>query len=127
MDSSRLCLCEASPPGALNARICCRGQARSGGFWRPWIPTPKDAERQRRRNYRALCSSSETDSAKLTQYIHPVRLLWPKSRCFDYLYQEAEALLKNFPVQATISFYEDSENEEDSDDSEHDSGAELDS
>lgn len=39
------------------------------------------------------------------------RLLWPKSKCYDYLYQEAETLLKNFPVQATISFYEDSESE----------------
>nr|XP_009666712.1 PREDICTED: protein ripply2 [Struthio camelus australis] len=55
-------------------------------------------------------------SRKLAQYTHPVRLFWPKSRCYDYLYQEAEALLKNFPVQATISFYEDSDSEEDDDD-----------
>ena len=40
------------------------------------------------------------------------RLFWPKSKCYDYLYQEAEALLKNFPIQATISFYEDSDSEE---------------
>lgn len=53
------------------------------------------------------------------------RLFWPKSRCFDYLYQDAEALLRNFPVQATISFYEESESEE-SDELEQDSGAELD-
>ncbi|XP_061482238.1 protein ripply2 [Rhineura floridana] len=128
MESSPVCLCGSPPHGARSPRICCKGQARSEGFWRPWIPTHKDAERQHRQNHRALCSLSETteDSAKLTQYIHPVRLFWPKSRCFDYLYQEAEALLRNFPVQATISFYEDSENE-DSDDLEHDSGAELDS
>ena len=37
------------------------------------------------------------------------RLFWPKSKCYDYLYQEAETLLKNFPIQATISFYEDSD------------------
>ncbi|KGL82583.1 Protein ripply2, partial [Tinamus guttatus] len=55
---------------------------------------------------------------KLAQYAHPVRLFWPKSRCYDYLYQEAEALLKNFPVQATISFYEDSDSEEDDDEEE---------
>ncbi|EOA94943.1 Protein ripply2, partial [Anas platyrhynchos] len=48
------------------------------------------------------------------------RLFWPKSRCYDYLYQEAEALLKNFPVQATISFYEDSDSEDDEDDLEQD-------
>ena len=40
------------------------------------------------------------------------RLFWPKSKCYDYLYQEAEALLKKFPIQATISFYEDSDSEE---------------
>lgn len=40
------------------------------------------------------------------------RLLWPKSKCYDYLYQEAETLLKNLPVQATISFYEDDDSED---------------
>lgn len=40
------------------------------------------------------------------------RLFWPKSKCYDYLYQEAEALLKTFPIQATISFYEDSDSED---------------
>lgn len=40
------------------------------------------------------------------------RLFWPKSKCYDYLYQEAETLLKNFPIQATISFYEDSDSED---------------
>nr|XP_045364589.1 protein ripply2 [Camelus bactrianus] len=40
------------------------------------------------------------------------RLFWPKSKCCDYLYQEAEALLKNFPIKATISIYEDSDSEE---------------
>uniref|UniRef100_A0A8D2M143 Protein ripply2 n=1 Tax=Varanus komodoensis TaxID=61221 RepID=A0A8D2M143_VARKO len=50
------------------------------------------------------------------------RLFWPKSRCFDYLYHEAEALLRNFPVQATICFYEDSESEEESEEVEHETG-----
>ncbi|NWS04944.1 RIPP2 protein, partial [Motacilla alba] len=63
-------------------------------------------------------------SRKLAQYTHPVRLFWPKSRCYDYLYQEAEALLKNFPVQATISFYEDSDSEDDEDQPEQDSRTE---
>ncbi|XP_009331497.1 PREDICTED: protein ripply2 [Pygoscelis adeliae] len=65
-------------------------------------------------------------SFKLAQYTHPVRLFWPKSRCYDYLYQEAEALLKNFPVQATISFYEDSDSEDDEDELEQDSRTESD-
>ncbi|XP_009989344.1 PREDICTED: protein ripply2-like [Tauraco erythrolophus] len=54
------------------------------------------------------------------------RLFWPKSRCYDYLYQEAEALLKNFPVQATISFYEDSDSEDDEDELEQDARTESD-
>ncbi|XP_072855218.2 protein ripply2 [Pogona vitticeps] len=131
--SPQLCLGNSPPPrppppGALNSRLCHQDQPGAEGFWRPWVPTPKDAERQRRRDHRALCSLSETteDAAKLTHYIHPVRLFWPKSRCFDYLFNEAEALLRNFPVQATISFYEDSESEEGDDELDHDSEAELD-
>lgn len=58
--------------------------------------------------------------------IYCFRLFWPKSRCYDYLYQEAEALLKNFPVQATISFYEDSDSEDDEDQLEQDSRIESD-
>ncbi|XP_016061870.1 PREDICTED: protein ripply1 isoform X2 [Miniopterus natalensis] len=40
------------------------------------------------------------------------RLFWPKSRSFDYLYSYGEILLQNFPVQATINLYEDSDSEE---------------
>ncbi|NWX48363.1 RIPP2 protein, partial [Steatornis caripensis] len=71
------------------------------------------------------CGLAEA-SRKLAQYTHPVRLFWPKSRCYDYLYQEAEALLKNFPVQATISFYEDSDSEDNEDELEQDSRTESD-
>lgn len=53
------------------------------------------------------------------------RLYWPKSRCFDYLYQDAEMLLRNYPVQATISLYEDSSSDEDSDDEEEEMEKEL--
>jgi hypothetical protein len=34
-------------------------------------------------------------------------LYWPKSKCFDYLYQDAEVLLSNYPVQATICLYQE--------------------
>lgn len=40
------------------------------------------------------------------------RLFWPKSKSFDYLYSDGEALLRNFPIQATISFYEESDSED---------------
>ncbi|POI25001.1 hypothetical protein CIB84_011249 [Bambusicola thoracicus] len=67
----------------------------------------------------SMCNNNkETDSNAC------FRLFWPKSRCYDYLYQEAEALLKNFPVQATISFYEDSDSEEDEGELEQDSRTE---
>ncbi|XP_054255214.1 protein ripply2 [Indicator indicator] len=92
---------------------------RSVPFWRPWVPTPAEEGRQSVTSIgpaapHSPCGLAEA-SRKLAQYTHPVRLFWPKSRCYDYLYQEAEALLKNFPVQATISFYEDSESEDDDD------------
>ncbi|KAM7338676.1 hypothetical protein ACRRTK_002160 [Alexandromys fortis] len=46
------------------------------------------------------------------------RLFWPRSRSFDYLYSAGEMLLQNFPVQATINLYEDSDSEEDGEDKE---------
>lgn len=46
------------------------------------------------------------------------RLFWPKGRCFDYLYQDAEMLLRNYPVQATICLYEDSSSDDDDGDEE---------
>nr|XP_046149071.1 protein ripply2-like [Oncorhynchus gorbuscha] len=57
---------------------------------------------------------------KSPQITHPVKLFWPKSRCFDYLYQDAEMLLRNYPVQATICLYEDSSSDDDEDDSDDD-------
>uniref|UniRef100_A0ACB8GDD9 Uncharacterized protein n=1 Tax=Sphaerodactylus townsendi TaxID=933632 RepID=A0ACB8GDD9_9SAUR len=115
MERSMLCRCGSPPVEAPQGRICCKSPPGSEGFWRPWIDAPKNAGRQRLQNHSALSSLPEIteDLAKFTQYTHPVR-------CFDYLYQEAEALLRNFPVQATISFYEDSESEEENDDMEHD-------
>ncbi|KAL7987926.1 hypothetical protein Chor_006845 [Crotalus horridus] len=100
---------------------------KSEGFWRPWVLTPKDAERLRVQNVELHSPDATEDSVKLAQYTHPVRLFWPKSKCFDYMYHEAEALLRNFPVQATIFFYDESENEEDSDGTDHESEAEVDS
>ncbi|XP_033916637.1 protein ripply2 [Melopsittacus undulatus] len=118
------CACVCPSPAALSPQGCsplassarCRAQTSSAltvlplsrssaPFWRPWVAAPGEAPLR-------PCGLAEA-SRKLAQYKHPVRLFWPKSRCYDYLYQEAEALLKNFPVQATISFYEDSDSEDD--------------
>ncbi|NWZ51159.1 RIPP1 protein, partial [Haliaeetus albicilla] len=48
----------------------------------------------------------------------PRRLLWPKSKSFDYLYGVGEKLLENFPVQATLCLYEDSGSEEEEEEEE---------
>ncbi|XP_032131256.1 protein ripply2 [Sapajus apella] len=94
-----------------------RGDADSGsaGFWRPWVDARGEKEEETRNHAAEAMSNGSgmiAGSGKLSQFRHPVRLFWPKSKCYDYLYQEAEALLKNFPIQATISFYEDSDSED---------------
>ncbi|XP_072498824.1 protein ripply2 [Notamacropus eugenii] len=136
---------ESSDPGPFWAR-CCRllpetpasqtlrpgnNNSRSPAFWRPWLGTPiVEAEKMQPNPKDTVCDvpgMTET-SGKLSQYKHPVRLFWPKSKCYDFLYQEAESLLKNFPIQATISFYEDSDSEDEEEEEEliQDSGTELD-
>ncbi|KAM6323463.1 LOW QUALITY PROTEIN: protein ripply2 [Aegotheles albertisi] len=122
---SPLFSCSSPRCGARPGPAARPSPRRSAPFWRPWVP---DAGRRSGpgpaapRSPRGLAEASR----KLAQYTHPVRLFWPKSRCYDYLYQEAEALLKNFPVQATISFYEDSDSEDDEDELEQDSRTESD-
>uniref|UniRef100_G1SSE9 Ripply transcriptional repressor 2 n=1 Tax=Oryctolagus cuniculus TaxID=9986 RepID=G1SSE9_RABIT len=107
----------ASPGAGLTSplRTLCSPSCRPAGFWRPW-QEPRGEEEEQVPPLPAEevpCGPGMTeDSGKLSQYRHPVRLFWPRSKCYDYLYQEAEALLKNFPIQATISFYEDSDSED---------------
>uniref|UniRef100_A0A3Q4HZ38 Ripply transcriptional repressor 2 n=1 Tax=Neolamprologus brichardi TaxID=32507 RepID=A0A3Q4HZ38_NEOBR len=68
-------------------------------LWRPWF-------RNEDNNIRHKASLKKKE------------LYWPKSRCFDYLYRDAEILLRNYPVQAAICTYEDSSSDEDNDDDE---------
>nr|KAF6462958.1 ripply transcriptional repressor 2 [Molossus molossus] len=84
----------------------------SGDFWRPWVDAQDKPEEEASHHAAEGMSRMTEASGKLSRYRHPVRLFWPKSKCYDYLYQEAEALLKFFPIQATISFYEDSDSED---------------
>ncbi|MEE6519141.1 hypothetical protein FKM82_030634 [Ascaphus truei] len=58
---------------------------------------------------------SQHYAGKIPAFQHPVKLFWPKSQCYDFLYQEAEVLLSNFPVQATISFYQESDSDSETD------------
>ncbi|KAK6489369.1 protein ripply2-like [Huso huso] len=75
---------------------------RSKGLWRPWA-VQKESHRNRSRLH------------SLVSFVNLCLLFWPKSKCYDYMYQEAKALLRNYPVQDTISFYEDSDSDDESD------------
>ncbi|XP_019395851.1 PREDICTED: protein ripply1 [Crocodylus porosus] len=89
---------------------------RSLPLWRPWLPTAEGITRQKEDEmdtaYGGEVMGDDEPSKALALFRHPVRLFWPKSKSFDYLYSEGEKLLKNFPVQATINLYEDSDSEE---------------
>uniref|UniRef100_A0A8C7BS50 Ripply transcriptional repressor 1 n=1 Tax=Neovison vison TaxID=452646 RepID=A0A8C7BS50_NEOVI len=65
-----------------------------------------------------LCPSALVSSGQ--QVGGKERLFWPKSRSFDYLYSDGKILLQNFPVQATINLYEDSDSEEEEEEEEKD-------
>ncbi|XP_036941602.1 protein ripply2-like isoform X1 [Acanthopagrus latus] len=92
-----------------------------GLFWRPWtgITAAHTAE--------SLHGDlSAAKHSKTPQFVHPVKLMWPKSKCFDHLYQDAEVLLRNYPVQATICVYTDISSDEDSDDDDEEEAMEKD-
>ncbi|NXL58121.1 RIPP1 protein, partial [Chordeiles acutipennis] len=106
---------------------------RSLPLWRPWLPQAEEGTGWQREQTdtawtREAAGDSGPDKA-LTFFQHPVRLLWPKSRCFDYLYGVGEKLLQNFPVQATLCLYEDSgseeEDEEEEDEEEEEEAGEV--
>ncbi|XP_018416361.1 PREDICTED: protein ripply2 [Nanorana parkeri] len=87
---------------------------RCGRMWRPWFHNPVTSMPAQQTSNSILQSHSANqgaiaDKAKLPDFQHPVKLFWPKSKCYDFLYQEAEELLRNFPVQATISLYQESD------------------
>ncbi|CAM4612563.1 unnamed protein product [Lepidochelys olivacea] len=107
------------PPAAWGCGCPVQGQEQGRRFpplWRPWLPTAKDLCRQNRdqtdpaRGSETMVDGGSGKASAL--FRHPVRLFWPRSKSFDYLYSEGEKLLENFPVQATISLYEDSDSEE---------------
>ncbi|XP_028858361.1 protein ripply2-like [Denticeps clupeoides] len=81
-------------------------------LWRPWIKGDS-----RNKPYRRPTAAS-ADVKETRRFSHPVKLMWPRSRCYDFLYQEAALLLQVYPVQATICPYEDSSSDEE--DSDHD-------
>ncbi|XP_070773829.1 protein ripply1 [Enoplosus armatus] len=90
-------------------------------LWRPWLSSSVDGPERHPRSKlscpysRPTVPSGFSSDGKPQAFQHPVRLFWPKSKSFDYLYSDGEALLRNFPIQATISFYCESDGEDDDD------------
>ncbi|XP_032106809.1 protein ripply1 [Sapajus apella] len=109
-----------SPSPLLSSGQEVDGSERGACLWRPWLSSTNDS----RRHMRKLVdlAASGTTAAEVTKaeskFHHPVRLFWPKSHSFDYLYSAGETLLQNFPVQATINLYEDSDSKEEEEDEE---------
>ncbi|KAL7844603.1 hypothetical protein SRHO_G00231420 [Serrasalmus rhombeus] len=84
-------------------------------LWRPWLITSQDGCKRNKLACpytRPTMTGNTTADGKTQSFQHPVRLFWPKSKSYDYLYSDGEALLRNFPVQATISFYDESDSED---------------
>ncbi|XP_078068183.1 uncharacterized protein LOC144493160 [Mustelus asterias] len=109
-------------------RQICENTGSHSPLWRPWILTARDMDRQRwrRQNSHPHMETANQESVRQTipsLFTHPVRLLWPRNKCFDYLYSEGQELLAAFPVQASISFYMESDSEEENE--ELDEGDEL--
>ncbi|CAL8392026.1 unnamed protein product [Gadus morhua 'NCC'] len=74
-------------------------------MWRPWdTPCGQNEAHKLNSNHGELHDAKHSKNLPIT---HPVKLYWPKSKCFDYLYQDAEVLLSNYPVQATICLYQE--------------------
>ncbi|TWW68679.1 protein ripply2 [Takifugu flavidus] len=107
-------------PSAFNGS---GGTRQPGGLWRPWTRGEDSPGVDRARSSHG--DQPLAKQPKTPPFVHPVRLFWPKSKCFDYLYRDAETLLRNYPVQATICVYEDSSSDEDSDEEEEEMEKEL--
>ncbi|XP_053436267.1 protein ripply1 isoform X1 [Nycticebus coucang] len=105
-------LCSSMPLLSSGQEV--NGSERGACHWRPWLSSTNDPPRQVRKLVDLATGgaiAAEVTKAN-SEFHHPVRLFWPKSRSFDYLYSAGEILLRNFPVQATINLYEDSDSEE---------------
>ncbi|KAI5096866.1 protein ripply1 [Silurus meridionalis] len=128
MESACLVVSKMNFPGAPSLRAAPADPrmeqspiSRRPVLWRPWLMSDQDSHTVSRRTKlicpysRPTVPSNTMADGKALPFQHPVRLFWPKSKSYDYLYRDGEALLKNFPVQATICFYDESDSEEDDD------------
>ncbi|XP_040324361.1 protein ripply1 [Herpailurus yagouaroundi] len=111
-------------PSPLASRQHVGGSERGACLWRPWLSSTNDPPTEVRKLIDSATGGAT--GAKVTkansEFHHPVRFFWPKSHSFDYLYSDGEILLQNFPVQATINLYEDSNSEEEEEEEEEEEG-----
>ncbi|KAM6057154.1 protein ripply1, partial [Theristicus caerulescens] len=130
MEAAACCL----PPHGLwipVASACPAPGLEQGGrslpLWRPWLPQAEEGSGRRKEQTDTTQAPEAAGDGgpdkTLAFFHHPVRLLWPKSKSFDYLYGMGEKLLQNFPVQATLCLYEDSGSEEEEEEEEEEAGA----
>ncbi|XP_056451513.1 protein ripply1 [Gadus chalcogrammus] len=124
-----------APCSRLRTKDACRPAASDSrsALWRPWLAQDAGAAGGCPRSKlstpysRPTVPGSLSSDGKPQSFQHPVRLFWPKSKSFDYLYSDGEVLLRNFPIQATISFYDESDSDDDDDDDDDDDEGDDDS
>ncbi|OCT78308.1 hypothetical protein XELAEV_18029415mg [Xenopus laevis] len=94
-------------------------QGSNVAVWRPWHDAPRTHVQNPPTAQQQFYSDNQShmnDKGKPPSFQHPVKLFWPKSRCYDFMYQEAEELLRHFPVQATISLYQETDSDSEEED-----------
>ncbi|NP_001120477.1 protein ripply3 [Xenopus tropicalis] len=116
---TQLCLCSRGVRNVTSEHP--EQQDSSLTLWRPWLLRAGDRELdgQQRRLGEADGDHRNTGPKGALGFQHPVRLYMPKSKTSEYLQHMGKKVLANFPVQATIHFYnDDSDSEEEEEDDE---------
>ncbi|KAM4521774.1 protein ripply2 [Odontesthes bonariensis] len=112
-----------APNSGIPSVFAGENSTQQSNLWRPWNGNTSKTTPLTTHSLQQDLSNGK--QSKAPQVIHPVKLFWPKTRCFDYLYRDAEMLLRNYPVQATICPYEESSSDEEGDDEEDEVEKEL--
>ncbi|XP_071025532.1 protein ripply3 [Oncorhynchus clarkii lewisi] len=85
-------------------------------IWRPWIPCHRETGLLDKFGQGNASSRTRQMTKGAHGFQHPVRLFMPKSRTEEYLSHLGKVVLDNFPVQATLHFYNDDSSSEEEDD-----------
>ncbi|XP_063298604.1 protein ripply3 isoform X2 [Pelobates fuscus] len=99
------------------------GQPDSPDLWRPWVFSAGD--RQKRLLKKSESHDGHIGSKGAHGFQHPVRLYMPKSKTNEYIENMGKKVLANFPVQATIHFYNDNSDSEEEEEDEEEYGMDF--